>query len=865
MSRLMVIQNQLLATKFFVPVASHPLIARPRLNVLLREGLMHPLTLVSTPAGFGKTMLLADWVKSLSQSEAVVGWLSLDEEDNEPVSFWINALNALSTHRPERFTPLLKFLQSPQTPPLKHVLAALINLLMDSSEHFVLILDDYHLITEQQIHTTLAYLVEHIPPQLHIILATRSDPPLSLSLLQTREQVLQVRADQLRCTTEETRAFLQEVMGIQLPDETIQEVTTRTEGWLVGLQLLGLSLPGSPDPATLLEELSGDQRYILDFLTDEVLQRQPQEVQTFLLSTCILERFTASLCDAVLGKTGSQRMLEHLERANLFVVSLDSKRQWYRYHALFAEALRYRLEHMHVDLVPLLHHRASLWYAEHNQTTLAILHAFNAHQWEWAADLIERLPVISLSWGTGEHERVLLRQWLEHLPADIIDSRPRLCLTCAQILWTSVPPAMPQAWLNKAEMILTASLTGHLHEDMSHAELGSQKWQEQENLLGEVIAWRALLESFENDGANVLMHCQRALSLLSEENALVRAYIAFPQMVAYYASTNDAGAAIKIGLHSGRLVQKAGYTALAIGTIGAAALFMTIAGRLHEVYPLVQQLISLGTQPGELMLPDIGWPMISQAAILWEWNQLDAAHALIEEAILLCKQTDSTPGSMYVISAYAVLAHICLSCGELEKARCALQQIECIGRSMNQPLYLHYRSFYTTVDQVRLWLACGEVDRATQWVKELDLLVRRGTPFAHEREEVARVRLLLATAQPTVALQRLEPVLERATIGQRWNHVIEVRILQALAYQLCHEETQALDILSEAVRLAEPEGYIRTFVDEGPPMAALLSQLREQRQKDGPTPYLDTLLAAFPKQSKIRKRQPKQAKQRTVA
>jgi LuxR family maltose regulon positive regulatory protein len=861
----MVIQNQLLATKFFVPVASHPLIARPRLNTLLQESLNRPLTVISTPAGFGKTMLLAAWGKSLSPSDALLGWLSLDEEDNEPVSFWIHAITALSTHQSELFTPLLKYLQSPQTPPLKHVLAGLINLLIDRPEHFVLILDDYHLITEPQIHDTLRYLVEHLPPQLHIILATRTKPPLPLSLLQTRELMLQIRVDQLRCTTEETKAFLQDVMGIQLPDETIEEITTRTEGWLVGLQLFSLSLPGSPDPATLLAELSGDQRYILDFLMEEVLQRQPQEVQTFLLSTCILERFNASLCGAVMQQTGSQRILEQLERANLFVVSLDNKRQWYRYHALFAEALRYRLEHMHADLVPILHHRASLWYAEHNQTTQAILHAFNARQWQWAAGWIEQLSILSMTWGAGKHELVLLRHWLEHLPADIIHSRPRLCLACARILWTVALPTKLQAWLDMAETALIASLTEHLHEDGPQLVLTPQVRQEQENLLGEVIAWRAFLQGLQENGATVLELCQRALSLLSEENALARAHLAFSQMMTYYTFANDAAAAIESMLHGGMLARKAGYTALAIGAMGSAVCCMIGAGYLHKARQLAQQAIHLGIQPGGFIVPDVGWPTLWQADILREWNQLDAARALIEEALSLCRQTESTVTPMYLICGYAMLARICLSHGELKEACCALQQAEKIGQNMNQPTYLYFRSLYVIVDQVRLWLACGEEARAARWVRELDLLAPRSAPFTLERQEVARVRFLLARAQPAEALQRLEPVLERATTGQRWNHVIEVRLLQALAYQMCRLEKQALSALSEAVVLAEPEGYIRSFVDEGAPMAILLSQLWEQQRVYGPTPYLDTVLAAFPQQCKIRKRQSKQAKQRTIA
>jgi LuxR family maltose regulon positive regulatory protein len=397
MNQSIFIQSQLLATKFYVPMTSGPLISRPRPISLLSECLKYPLTLISAPAGFGKTTLLSTWIQSLPANNPFIAWVSLDEEDNDPRLFWTYILSALDQQQPERFTPLFKYLQSPQTPPLMYALTALSNLVRDSADHFVLILDDYHLISEQQVHSTLSYLVEHLPPQLHIILATRTDPSLPLSLLRTRGQLLEVRTDQLRCTTEETRAFFQQVVYLQLPDEMILQVTTRTEGWLVGLRLLGLSLPESTDPATLLEELGGDQRYILGYLTEEVLCKQPQDVQTFLLSTSILERLNASLCDAVMDQHGSQQILEWLEHANLFIVSLDSQQEWYRYHALFAEALHSQLEQTDGDRMPALHYRASLWYAEHRRTTQAILHALFAKKWLWAADLIEQIPVLSLN------------------------------------------------------------------------------------------------------------------------------------------------------------------------------------------------------------------------------------------------------------------------------------------------------------------------------------------------------------------------------------------------------------------------------------------------------------------------------------
>lgn len=398
-------------------------------------------------------MALSIWAQSLPSCHSLVAWLSLDEEDNDPQLFWTYVVAALDAQKPGCFTTLLKLFQSSQAPHLKDILTMLINLLQESTQNWVLILDDYHLITEQEVHTTLSYLLKHITPQLHIIISTRSDPPLQLSKLRVSQQVLEVCTQQLRCTAEETGAFFKVVMGIQFPDETIQQVTAHMEGWLVGLQLLRFSLPGRADPASLVEEVRGDQRYILDFLTGEVLRQQPQEVQTFLLSTCLLERLTASLCDAVREQTGSQRLLNRLEQANLFLVSLDSKRQWYRYHALFAQALYCQLERAHADLVPVLHARASRWYAQHHQTTQAILHAFRAKEWLWAADLIERehLPLLSFVWGTGRHAQVLLRQWLEQLPAEILACRPRLCLTCVEMLWVVTPqplllPANAKTW-----------------------------------------------------------------------------------------------------------------------------------------------------------------------------------------------------------------------------------------------------------------------------------------------------------------------------------------------------------------------------------------------------------------------------------
>jgi LuxR family maltose regulon positive regulatory protein len=849
------LENQLLATKFYIPVKLGPLIFRPRLTALLDQSPEHPLTLISAPAGFGKTTLLSAWTQSLPVNNPLTAWVSLDEEDNDPQLFWSYVLTALNRQQPELFTPLLMQLQSPQAPPLKYLLTALINQLTESTEQFLLILDDYQVITEQQIHTNFLYLVEHLPAQLHIILSTRTDPPLPLSQLRARKQLLEVRTNQLRCTVKETKALFKEAMGIQLPDETIEQVTARTEGWLVGLQLLGLSLPEQVDPLTLLQEASGDQRYILDFLTQEVLGRQPQEVQIFLLSTCILERLTASLCDAVLQQSGSQQMLHQLDKANLFVISLDSKRQWYRYHALFAEALRYQLERTQDDLVPILHYRASLWYAEHDQITEAILHAFCAKRWQWAADLIERrsLSLMSHTWGTSQHALALVQKWLEQLPAEVVHSRPRLCMACSQLLWQVASPTKLAGWLDVAEANLTTSIITQAPVDASHPLSTPEVRQEQENLLGEVTTFRAVMQSHQEDGQAALSLCQRALTLLSPKNLVIRSYIGWIQLRTFYVSAaNDAVAAVESGQQACLLAQTAGSTAHTISFMGTTAMHMIGTGRLQETSRLTQQAILLGKQPGGLQLPDVGWPTVWQAEILRERNQLDAALSLAQEAISLCQQIESIGSLTYILLGYSILLRIFLSRKELDAADSVLRQFTDIGKSTSQSISLHYRSFFTTVDQVRLWLIREELDHATLWAELLDREKRHGTPFAREREDAAYARVLVATSKPDLALQRLEPVLQRATVGKRWGHVIEIRLLQALAHQILQQETQALDALSEAVRLAEPEGYIRSIVDEGPPMEALLYQLRRRDRKSGPTPYLDTLLTAFQQESVAR-------------
>ena len=852
--------GQLLATKFFVPTSSHPLIPRPHLIDLLNEGLRRKLTLISAPAGFGKTTLVSAWLQSFPQDALEsprVAWVSLDEEDNEPTLFWTYALTALDRQQPGLCAPLLAYLQTQQAskPPLRYVLQALINTLASRTEQFLLVLDDYHLITEPEVHSSLTYLVEHLPPQLHVILATRTDPPLPLSLLRSRGQILEVRTDQLRCSPEEVMAFLNEVMGIQLREAMIRDVTVRTEGWLVGLQLLGLSLQGHTAPSNLLDEVSGSQRYILDYLMEEVLRRLSPPVQTFLLRTSILERLSASLCDAVTQKADSQEMLEFLERANVFVVPLDGQRRWYRYHALFAEALRSRLEQTEGETVSALHLLASRWYAEQGYLNEAVRHAINARDWPRVADLIEQ--EYAFIWGNSEH--AMVRRWLEKLPVEIVRSRPRLCLAYAKTLFMIAPYTTMESWLHHAEIALRATIPAPTNETADTGALPPSERSQWDNLFGEITAYSAIITGYYlGEGPATLAFCQQALAHLSEQNLLARAEVAYAQSLAYH-SFGDIVAAIQSIREATALAQAAGDISSTILYTSRTAYSLFLQGKLHEVVQVAKHAALLGSTPVGLPHAMVCWAYIFHANVLRQWNRLDEALDLILQAVQLSEQTE-TIVALYL--GYTVLMRVHLARQEMDAARLAFQQAE---ESLAKTYSPYRRDAYLIVDWVQFWLVSGELDRATRWAQELAQQASMHSPFVREREDVARTQLLLAQKKPAEALSLLEPLQVGAQKQERWSHVIEMKVLQSLAYQMLDREHEALTALSEAIRLAEPEGNIRSFADEGAQMATLLLKLREQERRKGPTPYLDTVLAAFLQDGMLPEYQPPRAGQRKTA
>src|SRR6266516_1511676 len=801
--------DQLLATKFFIPSSSHALIPRPHLIELLNRSVACPLTLVSAPAGFGKTTLLSTWVQSLPPERPRIAWVSLDEGDNEPVLFWMYVLTALGSQQPGLCMQLVTYLQTQQAPPLRSVLQTLINRLAEQSEQFLLILDDYHLVTEQAVHTSLTYLVEHLPPQLHLILATRADPPLPISLLRARGHLLEVRTDELRCNPDEVVAFLEKSASIQLSQDMIDAVTTRTEGWLVGLQLLGLSLQGHADSGDFLEEVSGSQRYVFDYLIEEVFQSQSASVQTFLLHTSILKRLSAPLCDAILEESGSQQILEQLERVNLFIMSLDTQRRWYRYHALFAQALRHRLEQTQPKLVPNLHHRASHWYAQQGRLNEAISHAITAQQWQWTADLIEQ--VYALIWGNSEH--AMLRRWLEKLPAEVMRSRPRLCLAYAKTLFMVAPYTTMDRWLQDADTALRATSPAPTNETTEAEVPLSSEQQARDNLFGELAAYRAIITGYYlGEGHSTLAFCQEALAHLSEQNLIARAEVAYAQSLAYH-SFGDIVAAIQSTKEATALAQTAGDTSSTIIYMCRTAYSLLLHGKLHEVVQIVQQAALLGTTPAGLPHAMMCWAFIFHADALRQWNRLDEALDMALQGVRLSEQTE-TIVALYL--GYTILMRIYLARGEMDAARLAFQKAE---EALTKTYSPYRRDAYLIVNWVQFWLASGKVERAINWLQEIarhtsvhSPLAHEREDVAHEREDVARARILLAQKMPTEVLSLLEPLQVSAEKQERWSHVIEMKVLQALAHSMRNEDQEALTVLAQAVQLAEPEGFTRIFV-----------------------------------------------------
>jgi LuxR family maltose regulon positive regulatory protein len=824
-------RDRLLATKLHVPRPRPGFLARPRLTERLTEGTAGVLTLVCAPAGFGKTSLLGDWAR---RSRQPVAWLSLDGGDSDPARFWRYVAAALDELRPGVGQRVDALFQGGQ-PPLEAVLAVLVNQLVEEPDQVVLVLDDYQLVETPPVHDSLAALLERLPPQLRLVLASRADPPLPLARLRAGGQLVELREADLRFSSEETAALLGAAGGADLPEAAVAALGERTEGWAAGLQLALLSLQGHTDISAFVAGFSGSHRFVMDYLTAEVLDRQPEPLRTFLLETSLLERLSGPLCEAVTGRADSQELLEQAERANLFLHPLDEVRGWWRYHQLFADLLRARLAQERPERVEGLHRAAAAWHQAQGLADEAIGHALAAGDVTWAAQLIERqLDARLLRW-----EGVTLQRWLAAVPAELVHSRPRLALAQARLALISGQLEAVEGPLEAAEQALAIAADEPYEPSVGRAASMLA------NLPAAIALQRAGLAYLRGDADQMIASARRALAVLGEGEwmleSFTRWYLAEAEWLA--GRLAEAEAAMASAIAGWRAASQRAPAAAALGYYGLG-LVQRDRGRLEAALATYREALAVAADPDGPAPQVAGVARVGMAGVLYERDELDAALAYATDGIALCRQlVFTTP----LANGLAILAWIRQHRGDRAGALDAIGEAERVQLSPAVVGLLNP----APVERARLALAQGDVDAAARWARARGLGAEDDPGYPREREYLVLVRVLLARQAPGQAQGLLERLHARAAAQGRTRSVIEVRALQALARAAGGDQAGALTDQADALALAAPEGYLRVFADEGPPMAALLRELVGRRQERSaaadavPRDYLARLVEVF--------------------
>ena len=804
----------LLETKLHVPRGRRGLVARPRLSERLSRGAESALTLVSAPAGFGKTTLLTEWLAGAPAEGRSAAWLSLDRRDNDPALFWSYLVAALQAASAGVGAGALLLLQSSQTP-IEAVLATLLNDLSASSDDVVLVLDDYHVIDARDVQDGMAFLLEHLPPQMHLVIASRADPTLPLSRLRGRGELVEIRAADLRFTPDEAAAYLNEVMGLVLTAQDVAALEGRTEGWIAALQLAALSMQGRADIAGFIAGFAGDDRYIIDYLVEEVLQRQPDNVRSFLLKTSILSRLSGPLCDAVTGQDGGKPMLEALDRGNLFLIQLDDRRQWYRYQHLFGDVLRAHLLDEQPDLVHELHLRASNWYERNGERSEAIRHTLAAEDFERAADLVElAIPAMRRS-----RQEATVRGWLEALPGEVVQVRPVLIVGYAGALLLGGELEGVEARLEDAERWLDTTTGNHVGPEASSAGMVVVDDEEFRALPGTIALYRAALALAGGDVPGTVRHAQRALEL-SPEGDLRRASASGLLGLAYWTSGDlEEGHRAYADCMAG--LRRVGHVADTFGCAIALADIRRRQGRLGDAMHTYEQALQLASEQGGSVLRGTADMYVGISEIHRERNDLPTATQYLLRSQELGEHL-GLPQNPY--RWRVAMARIREAEGDLGAALDLLNEAE----------RLYVSDFFPNVRPVpawraRVWVEQGALGEALGWARERGLSVDDDLSYLREFEHITLVRVLLAQpraerAEGSIdeATQLLDRLLQAAEEGGRTGSVIEILVLQALAHQTQGDLPAALGSLESALTLAEPEGYVRVFADEGAPMAILL-------------------------------------------
>ena len=831
----------LLQTKFYVPRSRRALVPRPRLSERLERGTASKLMLVSAPAGFGKTTLLAEWLAAgpaVRADERLVAWLSLDRGDNDPASFWAYVIAALRTVASGVGEGALALLQAPPPPPIETVLTVLLNDLGAIAADVVLVLDDYQVIDAPEVRDGMAFLLDHLPSQLHVVIAGRADPALPLARLRVRGELAEIRAAELRFTPDEAAAYLNGMMGLQLTARDVAALEGRTEGWIAALQLAALSMQGRDDVGGFIAGFAGDDRYVVDYLAEEVLQRQSEHVQAFLLQTSILGRLSGPLCDAVTGQGDGKAMLEALDRGNLFLVSLDDRRRWYRYHHLFADVLQARLLDEQPGQVPDLHRRASAWYEQNGERSVAIGHALAAEDFGRAAHLVElAIPAMRRT-----RQEAAVRGWLEVLPDEVVQVRPVLSVSFAGALLAGGELEGVEGRLRDAERWLDGAAGIGKESPAPPAEMVVVGDEEFRRLPATIEVYRAALAMARGDVPGTVRHARRALDLSPADDHLWRASAAgFLGLASWTSGDLEAGHSAYAECMAG--LRRAGDVSDIFGCAIALADIRIAQGRLGEAMRTYEQALQRVPEQTGPVLRGTADMYVGMSEVHRERDDLHAAtrHLLKSQEL---GEHIGLPQNRY--RWRVAMARVREAEGNLDGALALLNEAE----------RLYVGDFFPNVRPVpalkaRVWIAQGRLGEALGWANEQGLSADDDLSYLREFEHITLARVFLARdrgegAERSVheATRLLERLLLAAEEGARTGRVIEILVLKALAHQALGDIPAALACLERAGMLAEPEGYVRVFVDEGPPMTSLLRTAVKQGIRPN---YARRLLAAVSK------------------
>ncbi len=822
----------ILATKLYVPKPRSKIVLRPRLVDQLNTGLNHKLALISAPAGFGKTTLVSEW---LASCEYPTAWLSLDEGDKELQRFLFYFVAALQTLKEDIGRDMLSALHSPQLPPIEPLLSILLNEIASIANDFILVLDDYHLIDSKAIDQALTFLLEHLPSHMHVVITSREDPSLPLSRLRVRSQLTELRAADLRFTSQEAADFLNGLMQLNLSGEDILALESRTEGWIAGLQLAALSMQGNQDHADFIESFGGAHRFVLDYLLEEVLGRQPEKIQSFLLRTSILNRLCGSLCDAVLEvpSGSSQKTLEYLDHSNLFINALDNKRHWYRYHHLFGDLLRQRLgQERTAEEISQNHIHASEWYERNGDWSEAFHHAIAAQDFGRGAALAET------TWQdmNESFQNATWLGWVKQLPEKLIQIRPVLCTQIAWSLMDAGDVDTSEARLQNAEALLNGPSKRMVIVEESQFRM----------LRARIAFARAYNAQTRGNTSATLKYAEEALKLTPADAEYFRAQTKAILTSAHWASGKLDAACNSMQdwmLNS----EKAGNYIFAIASAHGLAEIIIAQGYLREAVRTYEQSLRLAALHGKEVQGFTAHHYLGLAMLFLEMGNHDAAVQHLktsQELGLRCTQAD------WPYHNYVARAQWKESEGNLDAA---LELLEEAKRAYVRTLIPDTHPVEAL--KARIYLKQGQLSKAQSWVLEQGLAIDDDLNYLREFELITLARVLLAEYQSsdkegTVrgALHLLDRLLVAAKEGRRIGSVIEISIVQALAQHARGSRSKALESLKRALYLAQPEGYLHVFINEGKPMAELLTSLTKSHENEVLKEYIGKLLSAFDNQ-----------------